>query len=266
MTYTYDASTVIDGGTAFTDGDLVEVRLDGTGKATKISLEDVKDAQFEPAEGQELSIEGFVSGFTAHPGDFLVGEQAVRTTANTKFEGGISADLIDGKKVEAEGHISSGALVADKISFDSSILIEANAGSKGSADMLGKDIQVTSLTEFEGIIGESGIASGDGLRIEGFMNTDGVTITATKIKKLGSPVASDKVILQGVVASFTGSFELVIAGITVDYAAAADVEDASGNPITLAQFLALLSANTTVVKAQGTFSPGTLTAKSIEID
>jgi len=106
----------------FGNGVFVEVEGDPTGPdsmtATKIELEDEEDAPFIPQEGEKEEVEGYVSGFTAHPGDFLVGIRIVRTTASTRFEHGVSGDLADNVRVEAEGRIdASGVLVAQEIEF-----------------------------------------------------------------------------------------------------------------------------------------------------
>jgi len=273
--YTYDGGTVIAGGLTFANGDLVEVRLSATTPfyATKIELEDAEDTKFQPAEGQELSVEGYVTGLIDNAGifSFSIGDQLVQTVVGTEFEAGVPADLADGKKVEAEGHVdATGVLVADKIKFDASMKIHANATDGSSADVLGLDIQATSRTEFSGgIVGEAGIAGGNGLEIEGFLNPDG-SITATEIKKLGSPVSATEIVLQGVAATVSSTaYTYTVAGITVNYAIASEIEDEDGNGsavLTLDQFRAKLVAGRTVVKAKGTFAAGVLTADKIEIE
>jgi hypothetical protein len=269
--FTYDVSTVITGGVSFADGDLVEVHVDAAGKATKIELEDAEDTEFEPAEGEETEIEGFVSGYTG-PGDtsFSVGDQSVVIGVGTEFEGGVIDDLADGKKVEAEGHAdAAGVLIADKIQFDSSMKIHANATGDDSANVLGLDIQVTSRTEFDGLAEETDIAGGNGLEIEGFLNPDG-SITATEIKKLGIPVSDTEIVLQGVAATVSSTaYTYTVAGITVNYAGASEIEDedAEGSAVlTLDQFRAKLVAGRTVVKAKGSYGAGVLTAGKIEIE
>jgi hypothetical protein len=270
--FTYDGGTVIAGGLTFADGDLVEVRLTGT-YATKIELEDAEDTEFQPAEGQELSVEGYVTGLidTAGIFSFSIGDQLVLTAVGTEFEAGVPADLADGKKVEAEGHVdATGVLVADKIKFDASIKIEANAAGADSADVLGLDIRVTSRTEFDGAIAEeTDIALGVGLEIEGFLNPDG-SITATEIKGLDTTVDPQEIVLQGVAAAVSSTaYTYTVAGITVNYAIASEIEDedAEGSVVlTLDQFRAKLVAGRTAVKAKGSFDAGVLTADKIEIE
>ena len=232
--------------------------------ATRIDREDLEDVEFEPAEGQELEVEGFVSGFTASPGTFKVSSQTVQTTATTRFVGGVSTDLANGIEVEAEGHMTAGVLVADKIKFEENVRIEANAGASGSAGVLGKTVVVTSTTELINLVNIAAIAFGDGLRIRGFLNSDGVSFTATRVEKLGSPVS--KVVLQGPVAAKTAT-TVTIAGITVDLSTASTFQDNNGVAIAnLTQFLAKVTPGSTVVKAKGSFSSGTLTAEEAELE
>jgi hypothetical protein len=105
----------------FGNGVFVEVKGIPTGPdsftATRIELEDEEDTEFNPEEGEEVEVEGFVSNFSVHPGVFKVGLQDVQTTAATNFEGGTSADLADGVRVEAEGVLAGGFLVAEDIKF-----------------------------------------------------------------------------------------------------------------------------------------------------
>jgi hypothetical protein len=87
--------------------------------ATIIELENEENVLFNPQEGDRVEEEGFVSDFTGHPGEFMVGMRRVRTTAFTRFEGGGSGDLADGVRVEAEGRIdANGVLVAEEIEFE----------------------------------------------------------------------------------------------------------------------------------------------------
>jgi hypothetical protein len=268
--YTYDAGTVIEGGADFNVGDLVEAQLSGT-YATKIELENAEDAEFEPAEGAEIEIEGFVSGYTG-PGDtsFSVGEQAVEIGAGTRFEGGIIDDLAEDVRIEAEGHVNAGGvLVADKITFKDTIRVEANADKNGEPDVLGLDVLVTSLTEDNVAGGVGSIAIDAGLKIRGFLNNDGLTLTATKIEAI-SHVAAGDIVLQAVAADPSSpAYTYTVAGITVNYSTATEIEDedAEGSAVlTLAQLHGKITGGRTVVKAKGSFAAGIFIADKVEIE
>ena len=266
---TFGISTAITPtGATFADGDIVQVHLNGT-IATSIKVED-DDVEFEPGEGQEFEVEGFISGFTAHPGSFEVIGQSVQTSSSTRIEGGVAADLADDVKVEAEGHLINGILVANKIAFKETVRIQSNATTTGSADMLGKTVKVTSKTELNNLSGGiSGIQAGDGLRVRGFVNIDG-SITATRVESQNA-VQADRHILQGPVTSKdAASKSLVILGVTISASGASSMDDSpdDSNPAfaNIDAFFSAVTAGKTIVKARGAISGSTMTANEIEIE
>ena len=265
-------TSVTPAGSAIVNGTLVEVHLNASGVATRIHLEDGDD-EFDPAEGEEFEVEGFVSGFTSLSSTFKVNNQTVQASSSTRFDGGLKGDLANDVKVEAEGHLSSGILVANKIAFKETVRIESNATTTGSANLLGKTVLVTSKTEFSSnLTGTTGIAQNDGLRIRGFVNNDG-SITATRVEKQSNPVDADKNILQGPVTSKNSTSKtLVILGITVNASGVMSrISDDSpdDNDVAFANidaFFAAITEGRTIVKAKGTFSGSTISATEIEIE
>lgn len=251
------------------NGTLVEVHLNGT-LATRIHLEDGDD-EFEAQEGEEFEVEGFVSGFSSLSGTFKVNNQTVQASSSTRFDGGLKGDMANDVKVEAEGHLSSGILVANKIAFKETVRIESNATTTASANLLGKTVLVTSKTEFSSnLTGTAGIAQNDGLRIRGFVNNDG-SITATRVEKQSNPVDADKNILQGPVTSKDAANKaLVVLGITINVSGAASMDDSpdESNPAfaNIDAFLAAVTPGRTIVKAKGTFSGSTISATEVEIE
>jgi uncharacterized protein DUF5666 len=173
--------------------------------------------------------------------------------------------------VEAEGHVTGGVLLADKITFKDTIRIEANADKTGSADVLGLNVALTSATRLNNLSGGiAGIAAGDGLKIRGFLSQDKSTITATRVKRQEHPIDADKILLQGPVSSFdatSGAEKLVIAGITVTISnvqgGQMEIEDHIASPGDLFGSIVL---DRTIVKARGSFSGGVLAANKIGIE
>jgi hypothetical protein len=102
-------------------GGFVEVHGSLTGTvftATQVQIEDLEDEPFQGNPGEQHEVEGFISGFTAHPGEFQVNGQTVRTTTTTSFEGGTAADLANDIQVEVEGVLDAQmVLVANKVEF-----------------------------------------------------------------------------------------------------------------------------------------------------
>jgi hypothetical protein len=262
-TFTFDNATVIvPAGAAFDVGVLVEIHLDeGTLRANRIEIED--DGV---AEGQEVEVEGFVTGFTGHPGTFKVGNTDVQTTSATRFDGGLSSDLANDVKVEAEGHMQGGVLVAEKIEFKDALRIESNieAAGSGSITLLGKSVAITIHT----VGGAGSFNVGQGVRVRGFLNQDIASITATRIEALGQPVQADRNIIQALVASFDSSTRrLTLMGFDVDASGASvQFQDENDSPVSAVQFFGALTAGKTVVKARGSVSGTSLVANEVEIE
>jgi hypothetical protein len=78
---------------------------------------DIADAEFEPQENEQFEVEGFVAGFTTLNADFTVSDITTRLTGTTGFENGTSADMTNNVRIEAEGRMAGGVLIADKIRF-----------------------------------------------------------------------------------------------------------------------------------------------------
>jgi uncharacterized protein DUF5666 len=236
--------------------------------AGRIDREDLEGAEFEPQESEQFKVEGFVSGFTSLNANFLVGAVTTSVTATTRFESGVSADLVNNVRIEVEGRTVGGVMQANTVKFDDANRFQANADAAGSANVLGRTVVITSRTELAGLAQVADITLGQGLRIRGFTNPDG-TVTATLIEGLNKPVDPARIVIQGVVDDVSVSARTVtILGIVIDAGGATDV-GLEGQVITLDQFFAQLTAKRTIVKATGTFVPGTpphLTATGVEIE
>jgi hypothetical protein len=212
-----------------------------------------------------------LSGFSA-TSTFKVGFSQAQMGTSVSIEGGVLADLVDGVKVEAEGHtITGGILTAEKIAIKDNVRIEANADGPGSANVLGKDVKTTSLTRLNSDLPDiASISAGDGLRIRGFVNRDG-SITATRVDKQSNDVDTDNIIIQGPAKDINATAHtLTIMGITVSAGSAiARPNDDNGTDtltMPLDSFFSSLTADRTIVKAKGSISSGTLTASEIEIE
>ncbi len=120
-------SQQIDAGSATIDGPLavgtlVEVKGTLSGSTLMASLVHVEDGLANQAA--KVEIEGLVRNLdTPTAGQFSLNGQQVDYTGAT-FMGGVQADLINGLKVEAEGPIASGLLLATKVKFKDSFRYE----------------------------------------------------------------------------------------------------------------------------------------------
>jgi len=272
--FTFDASTdLVPVGAAFDVGTLVEVHLVGTA-ITRLEVEDLDESQLTPTEGIESRIEGLVSGFTSLASPFFVAGQVVNASS-ARFEDGVAADLANDVRVEAKGSMTGGVLVAREIEFEDSIRIQSvvqsggvTAGSPGNFELMGITITVTGSTVNQG----GDINPGDSIEIRGFVNVDGLSITATRIDSVGL-IDADKHLIQGVVAAMnTAMLHLTILGIDVNAAGwngtggGVEFRDAGESPMMPAAFFAAVVEGRTVVRARGTPGTGSLVANEMEIE
>ena len=139
-------------------GIVVEIRGTLAGNvftATQVDLEDLQDDSLSGRANEEQEVEGYVSGFTAHPGSFLVNGRSVRTTSSTRFEDGAGGDLVNNVRVEVEGVVDAqGVLVASTVEFRT-IRVQLH-GRATAVDavartivVLGQTVRSTNLTRIE---------------------------------------------------------------------------------------------------------------------
>ena len=169
-------------------------------------------------------------------------------------------------RLEAEGPLdATGALVAVRISFRSSIKIEADASAvtAGGLTVLGKAVAINPLTR-----GENGpIANGDHLEIRASLDRDG-NLVATRIVK---QAASTRVFLQApVTAKDAVAGTLTMLGITLTTNSQTELRkstDVNDTAVDSATFFAQITPNVTVVKVRwDAFSSLTLPVKQAEIE
>lgn len=272
--FTYDGSTaIVPPGVPFDAGTLVEVHLAGT-YITRLEVESQDEPGLQPSEGMESRIEGFVSGFVDVGSTFFVGGFPVDASAAT-FEGGAASDLANDVRIEAEGTLSGGVLSAREIEFRDSVEIRSvvQSGAVASGDVgafviLGKSFAVTGSTVNQ----EGNIDPGDSVRVRGFLNADGTTLTATRIESLG-PIDPDGHILQCVVTSRNSStLHLSMLGIDVNAAGwngaggGVNFRGFEGMPMGPMACFGAIVEGVTIVQARGTPGPGTLTANEIQLE
>ena len=117
QTISYASATFEDfDGALIADDDLVEVKgnsFDGNGAFVAIEIE-LEDDDFD--ENDEVEVEGLITRFESEL-DFDVFAVMVTTTSTTEYEGGTADDLAEDVKVEVEGTIENGILVAEKVEF-----------------------------------------------------------------------------------------------------------------------------------------------------
>ena len=247
ITVNFPGATVTPAGASVANGNFVEVYgtfnpgPSPTFTATRVHIEDLEDIEFEPAEGQEQRVEGYVSGFTGISATFRVGETTVDASAAI-IVGGSLVDLVDGVKVEAEGHHSAGTLVASKIEFKRTrIVLEGTPTiGTGTVTVAGKVAVISSLTRYDYTSGR--------MRVRGYEDKNGA-IVAERVEDAGGGGGKD--VIQARVTATNGSSSLTLLGTTYTAAAGAVYQNVNGNAIPASAFFA------TVVPKSST-NPGTL--------
>jgi hypothetical protein len=257
------------------NGSYVEVRSAGpvTGNAivaASVSLED-RHGGFD-----EVEFEGIVT--SGNSAEFVVDGVTVRTSASTRWQFGVPADLIVGTKVEAEGTLdAAGVLDAHKVSFRAVIRIQAAVADLASTatgqsfTLLGIPVTINDLqTRIEDPVVNGGV-----VELRGMPDRSGTGVVGLRVRSRND----DRIELQGLVAAEDEAAGTVgILGITVQTGSGTsfrDSRDTSGSgvegpSITRAQFFAAVEAGNTVVKARGenaaALSGGILTAEEAELE
>jgi hypothetical protein len=234
--------------------------------AIAVHLEDAKLGEAQ----SEVEVEGLVTSGTS--AQFLVEGQTVVTTAATRWENGVPADLLPGVKVEAEGRLDAGnALQATKVSFRANVRLQGAVSNVdaagGTFQVLGLTVRTDPWTEWKGSGGGSldlGSIGAGPVEVRGIPASDG-SIAAARVESTGD----GRLILQGPVSARSASAgTLSILGLTVQTSGQTEYRDVSDAAMTAAAFFAAVTEGRTVVKARSRdpLSGTTLTAEQVEVE
>lgn len=256
------------------NGSFVEVRtltVGGVITATSVELED----ELKAGENEKVEFEGFVSSGTVS--DFFVNGQEVTTSASTVFVGGLPADFAVGTKVEVEGRLVNGVLVATKVVFKENVRIDAAVEAVGTGELtlLGKKVIIGSATDLRGLSGApltaSGLGVGQELQVRGILAANGTDIVATRIDLKAVTVDPEdfRPFLRGPVsAKDAAAGTLSIAGVAVSTGAGTEFRGLNDAALSAAQFFDAVTLNTTVVKVdwQAPFTSTGTAVRSAELE
>lgn len=228
----------------------------------------VEPAGAKVATASEAEIEGIVSTLTVN--GFTIGNQAVVTTASTRYEGGVVGDIAVGAKLEAEGSISGGVLTATKVSFRDAVRLEADIATIdfGSRTMTlsglsGVTVNVPLFAELKGIPGSNfgSLVSGNHLRIRGRLGTGGVVV-ASQVELRSSDT---RVEMQAPASAVMPETSVTLLGITVSPVSSAVYKDFSDAVITRSAFFTAAKVGT-LIKARGTLGGGAVTWDELQLE
>jgi hypothetical protein len=231
-----------------TAGDFVEVEGTLT-NATTVQATRIERERPFAGDVEDFEIEGTVSGF-ASLSSFMVDGQPVNAGgAGVVFEPNNPAFVQNGARVEVEGELRGGTLIADKVKQrDGEVRIHAQIAAAGDINvaqrtlrLLGITIRTDNTTQFEDDllndpdleIGD--LAAGDFLEVRGVDDGAGGVI-ATEVEREDRP---DDVRLRGNVTAFSAANRtFTILGVVIPTDANTDFKSFPGGINTEAQFYA----------------------------
>jgi len=286
-------------GMTFENGDFVEVKgtdFDGGGAllATKIEPDGPGLAaggiDLDAFDEIEAELEGFITRFDpATPTDFDVASFPVMTTPTTVFEGGDASNLGLNVKVEVEGNVVDGVLIADKVDIrrsnnlrvvalvdDVDVPDPINNPQIGTLVVLGVTVRVDTLTRVEDksdadmeSFNLSHLNVNDYVEVRGGADpAGGANIVASLLEREDSPdVLGEDTEIRGFVDT-VGVTSFTIAGVTIETATTNTFRDVGGASISAAAFFAILAQpGNHLVDADGTeILPTTLAAEEVQLE
>ncbi|MEY8878228.1 MAG: DUF5666 domain-containing protein [Leptothrix sp. (in: b-proteobacteria)] len=177
------------------NGQVVRAKLKTTAVAGAWQAVRIKSAEHKlrEHEAHDAELEGVVTVFTSRAVFEVNGLPVDASGAAVVFSNGTAADLAAGVRVEVEGTISNGVLVATKVEFRKSTTDHQREfefhGAIGALDTTLKTFAVRGSTidySGSGVIfqrgGETNLANGVKVEVKGTRSADGTHIVATRIK------------------------------------------------------------------------------------
>ncbi len=213
--------------------------------------------------GDGLEVEGYVSDFVSIS-NFMVNGQAVNA-ANAVIKNGTAADIRDGLKVEAEGTISSGVLVASRVTIRLQTNVRVEAGMQtmdtvqSTITLLGRTLTVNADTVLRDrltnadqpvTITLAALNLSDRLEVNAYQDAGG-NLIATRVERTE---VDPLVVVKGPADAKVPTTQLTLAGFGVTTGANSLYRDASGtlvNAVTFYNAVRVPPAAATIVHTRG---------------
>lgn len=214
-------------------------------------------------DGDGLEVEGYVSDFVSIA-DFKVAGQAINA-ANAVIRNGTAADVANGVKVEAEGAMSNGVLVARVLvlKLQTNVRVEAGLQATDSVantiTLLGRAIKVNADTEWRDrlasanqptVITLAALSPADRLEVKAYKDAGGDLI-ATRVERTE---ADALVVVKGPAEAKVPTTQLTLAGIGVATSSTTRYRDVLGTLVDATTFYSAVQvppALPTMVHARG---------------
>jgi len=210
-----------------------------------------------------LEIEGYVSDFVSIS-NFVVSGQVVNA-ANATIKNGTATDIRNGLRVEVEGIISNGVLVANRviIKLQANVRVEAGVQNmdtvQSTITLLGRTIGINGDTVLRDRLASANqptaitleeLNLADRLEVNAYQNTGG-NLIATRVERTE---VDPLVVVKGPADAKIPTTQLMLAGFGVTTGANSLYRDASGNLVDAVSFynaVLVPPAAATVVHARG---------------
>jgi len=256
---------------SFDNGTLVAVKGYISGNLFVATELNVIAMSFNP--GEEVEIEGVITTVLSQT-EFEIQGLRVRTTPQTSYRYGNSADIAVDVRVEVEGTVeSTGVIVAGRIEFKSHSDREISiAGNVEAVDphnqtllLNGVVVHATMTTVFldqthpSMPFSLSHIQPGDFVEVSGFVDQNGAAVAMTVERE-----SAGEIKLMGPVDS-PDQANFILLGVHVDTSGVTTFLDENDNPITRTQFFSSIKAGD-IVEAEGTYSNGLFSAWILKIE
>lgn len=210
-------------------GNYVEVKGSLVGTTLVATSLELK-SQLGTGNKEKAELQGFVTSVGSST-DFALNAQPVKTNTQTKFKGGITTDIKIGVKLEVQGSLVNGVLIATEVNFENDLELEGDIQTVNAANGSGSlvlvpfpGIEITFdsvLTETEGGANLNTLIAGNHIKVHG-RKLDGndcnstYCVLATQLElESSNPGAGLNVLLQGPVDSSADPL-ITILGVTVD--------------------------------------------------
>jgi hypothetical protein len=206
-------------GGQLSNGLLVEVKGSNFDGTTLIATDiEGKVAGVGDDDFGKVHVEGIVSNLSGDT--FEINGQAV-DASNATFRTGDKADLVNGSKVEAEGPLVNGVVIATRITFKASVRLEAQVESITGNTLTfvglpGIAVGVhTELTRDDANAFPT-LAVGNDVKVRARIGA--YDLVATRLEKTGD--VTDRTIIRGPVTAISGPIVTILNTVTVDTSSA----------------------------------------------
>ena len=261
---------------AFADGSFVEAEGDtfvgNTLFADRLELEDP-----DFPDGEEVELEGIVTDTSPSIGDFEVNGFPVELTAQTVFEDGTADDIVLNARVEVEGDVRGGVLIADEVQFrfleESQFAFEGPVqlvdSVNGIVTVFSTDVQLTAETTLKDSRDDlspftlDDLEAVDFVEIAGFVD-DEENLIATKLERENDPGFGEESLKGPVTGEIQSANTIGIVGIQGNVNGA-QFEDVNGAPMTAGAFFSAVEVGD-IVELEGEFVNTFFAADKAEIE